>query len=392
MMNEEWRNEVDALKDQLAELQARVFNIEQMIPSVKLSTKACDEAAELRTARSKTRDVKTVVAAGEEASGAVYYAGQVQAGSRLLRWEPKERQLEHLLRLNTEKLSKVLPALGSKPRLDMIVSTLKEPLSGSELVERLNMGTTGQLYHHLKALQAADLATQDKDGRYGVPDRRKLPLLLLLAAVADMMDASDFLDMEEARSVVGSYLGPAGAAGYDANLLLWAVMENVVLEHKAGYATELHVFLHRDGSATVADNGRGIPVRALPSEDRPAVQTVLTDIGRFQSDAPFQVSGAERGVSISVVNALSVSLTVEVQREGYRFRQDYQRGIPQTELVPVGVSSSTGTSITFKPDPQLFGKAFDGQAVRRRLERMRETYAGLNVRLHKAASEAEADR
>ncbi|SDC55502.1 DNA gyrase subunit B [Paenibacillus sp. UNCCL117] len=315
-------------------------------------------------------------------SGYVYYAGQYQSNGKLLRWEPKERQLEQLLSIGTEKISKILSALGSKPRLDIITSILIESLTGTEIVEKLGLGTTGQLYHHLKALQGADLLSQDKSGRYTLPDHRKLPFLLLLSAVVDMLDTSDYLDMVEVRNSAGSYLGKTSKDGFDANLLLWAVVENSILEHVAGYVNEVHIFLHQNGGVTVSDNGRGIPVKAFQDSNKSTVQTVLTDIERFSSEAPYQAPGAEKGISIAIVNALTYSLTVEVKREGYIYRQDYKHGIPQSDLMTVGVSQSNGTRITFRPDPEIFGKGFARDSLNQQLERLALSYPNLTVYLH----------
>jgi len=361
--SEEWRVEINTLKTQMAELQGIVRNIAAGRSYVEVSE-------EIHTNKE------------EQSLGYVYYTGQYQSNGQLLRWEPKERQLEQLLTISSEKISKILSALGSKPRLDIIMSILTNPLTGSEIVEKLSLGTTGQLYHHLKALQGADLLTQDKRSRYSLPDHRKLPLLLLLSAVVDMLDTGDYLEMVEVRKSAGSYLGNSNKDGYDANLLLWAVVENSILEHVAGYANEVHIFIHQGGGVTVTDNGRGIPVKAFQDSNKSTVQTVLTSIDRFNHATPYQVPGAEKGISIAIVNALTYSLTVEVQKEGYIYRQEYRHGIPQSELLMVGVTQTSGTSITFKPDPELFSKGFDRSILNQQLERLALSYPNLTVYLH----------
>lgn len=351
------------MKAQIAELQRLVRSIANGRPYVDLQN-------EVNTNHEKN------------SSGYVYYAGQYQTNEQLFRWEPKERQFEQLLHIDTEKISKIVSALGSKPRLDILTAILTESLTGAEIVEKLSLGTTGQLYHHLKALQGADLLSQDKNGRYTLPDHRKLPLLLLLSAVVDMLDTSNYLDMVEVRNSAGAYLGKINKDGFDSNLLLWAVVENSILEHVAGYASEVHIFLHQNGGATVTDNGRGIPISPFQNSDQSTVQMVLTDIERFSSEAPYQAPGAEKGISIAVVNALTYSLTVEVQREGYIYRQDYKHGIPQSDLIKVGVTQSNGTSITFRPDPDLFGKGFDRDTINQQLEKLALSYPNLAVYLH----------
>ncbi|MEK8129044.1 ATP-binding protein [Paenibacillus filicis] len=316
----------------------------------------------------------------ETHTSSVYYSGHAQLGDQGLRWEPQERRMEHLLGLNSEKASKVLAALGNKQRLDILRSVLHEPLTGSELVDRLGMGTTGQLYHHLKALLGADLLVQESGGRYALPHHRALPFLLLLAAVGDLLDTSDYMDMMETRNNAGAYLGKA--QDFDIHHILWAVVENSILEHQAGFCSEIHLFLHDDGSITVSDNGRGIPVQALPHTEFPTVQSLFTDISRFNSSAPFQVPGAEKGISMAVVNALSHKLTVEIRRDGKTYRQEYRQGIPQSGLMTVGTSTDTGTRVTFKPDPELFGVGFDPEKLYARQQEYVTAYSNLNFMIH----------
>ncbi|MBP1903959.1 DNA gyrase subunit B [Paenibacillus turicensis] len=367
--NEELRIEINELKTQMAELERLVRNFTASRPYVE-SPKEINE----NNNRNEGDDENSV--------GYVYYAGHYQSNGQSLRWEPKQRQLKQLLSIGNDKISKILSALGSKPRLDIITSILIESLTGAEIVEKLGLGTTGQLYHHLKALQGADLLTQDKSGRYTLPDHRKLSLLLLLSAVVDMLDTSDYLDMLEVKNSAGSYLGEISKDGFDANLLLCAVLENSVLEHVAGYVNEVHIFLHQHGAVTISDNGRGIPVKAFQDNDKSTVQTILTDIERFSSEAPYQVPGAEKGINIAIVNALAYSLTVEVKREGYIYRQDYKHGIPQSDFMTVGVTKSNGTSITFRPDPEIFVKGFDRDTLHQQLEKLALSYPNLTIYLH----------
>ncbi len=259
------------------------------------------------------------------------------------------------MELNGEKLAKVLSALAHKQRLDILRAVMQKPLTGPELVERLNMGTTGQLYHHIKALAAADLlAQEERGGRYTLPARRMLPMQLLLAAGSNLLDSSSYIGMEEARNQANLYLGTETNGGYDIHVLLWAVLENSILEHRAGHCTEVSLYLHEDGSVTVSDNGRGIPVKALPGYQISNVQSILTDIEWLSNTPVFVAPGAEKGISIAVANALSRSLSLEIRRDGRIFRQDYKKGIPQTGLITVGATQETGTSVTFLADPDLF--------------------------------------
>ncbi|WP_409347126.1 ATP-binding protein [Paenibacillus sp. MBLB4367] len=314
--------------------------------------------------------------------GGLYYAGRYRSKQRDYRWTPQERQVRGLLELDGEKAAKIIGALGHKQRLDLLRAVMQEPLTGAELVERLNMGTTGQLYHHIKALQGAGLLVQEeRGGRYLLPDERALPLLLLLAAAADLLDTSHYLDMAEARSQAGAYLGTA-SSGNDPHLLLWALLENAILEHRAGYCREAAIFLHGDGSVTIADDGRGIPVKALAHTEVPRVQTVLTDIWRPELSAPYFAPGGEKGISAAVVNALSERLSVEIRREGSVFRQDYRQGIPQSGLLKVGVTKETGTSVTVQPDRELFPRRFERAVIEQRIGEIMAAYSDLQIVLH----------
>ncbi|KQX44732.1 ATP-binding protein [Paenibacillus sp. Root444D2] len=313
--------------------------------------------------------------------GEVFYSGQYRGEKWRYRWEPQERRVSQLMDLDGEKVAKVLAALGHKQRLDILRSVLKEPLSGSEIVERLNMGTTGQLYHHIKALLGADLLVQEeRGGMYSLASHRALPLLLLLAATSDLLDTSDYMELAETRNNASAYLGNT-QDGYDPHHLLWAVLENSILEHRAGFSSEVGIFLQGDGSITVSDNGRGIPVQVLPNTEKSRVQAVLTELSHFTNDS-FVAPGGEKGINIAVVNALSQKLSIEVRREGKVFRQDYKHGIPQTGLLTVGVTKETGTSVTFLPDQEIFKSTFDRDIVAKRIPEIFATYPDLTIHFH----------
>lgn len=363
-MTKHLHQEIDTLKEQMKELKQFV---QQALP-VALSS-------------ARTTTLQAAVPAELNQGGAVYYSGHIHQREQDLRWEPKERSMEQLLAISTDKGAKVLAALGHKQRLEILKSVLTEPATGAELVERLGMGTTGQLYHHLKALIAANLLVQEPQGKYIVPAHRRLPFLLLLAAASDLLDASDYLDMAEARDQAGSYFGHAGNT-YDPHHLLWAVVENSILEYKAGHCSTVEIYLHSGGSFTVTDDGRGIPVSAMPDSGLPSLQSILTDIGHMDSNAPFQVPGAEKGISIAVINALSLRLTAEIRRDGHIYRQEYKHGIPISGLLTVGKSDTTGTSMTVKPDPGLFPALVDPASVQERMQRIQQTYPKLNIALY----------
>jgi DNA gyrase subunit B len=318
----------------------------------------------------------------DQNEGFIYYSGQYRHEQIKYKWDAQEQQISSLLNLDGEKMARILSALGNKQRLDILRSVVKGPVTGTELVERLNMGTTGQLYHHIKALMGSDLLVQEeRGGTYSLPAHRVLPVLLLLAAASELADTSTYMDMAEARDHAGLYLG-ANQPAYDPHLLVWALLENSILEHREGSCREVHIFLHNDRSVTVADNGRGIPISALSNKDRPELQTVLTNIGQSGLSAPYYAAGGEKGISVAVVNALSQRLSVEIRREGTIYRQDYKHGVPQSGVIGVGATQETGTSVTVEPDPDLFSAGFTLQALQKRADEIKEAYPGLDIHVH----------
>lgn len=372
-MNRNYDAELDALKEQMAELEkvVRKWTGSEVMPS-------------FRPPGSGGFEKNGLQLEGVEDSSMIFYSGSYRSAEQVLRQDPQARQADELLGVNSGKAAKVLSALGHKQRLELLLEVWNEPLTGAELVERLNMGTTGQLYHHLKALTGADLLTQEeRGGRYTIPLHRRFPILHLLSAVSDLIDTSDYIDMTEARNEAHSYLGTAARGGHDPHQLLWAVVSNSILEHEAGYCSEMGVYLHDDGSATVADNGRGIPTGLLPQTGQPAVQSVMTKLDLFNDPKQsFVVPGAEKGISIAVVNALSRKLNVEIRRDGGIYRQEYRHGIPQSGLMTVGETNETGTSVTFRPEPELFAGNFNRERIEAQVNELGEAYPGLRIRLH----------
>jgi DNA gyrase subunit B len=153
--------------------------------------------------------------------------------------------------------------------------------------------------------------------------------------------------------------------------LVWEVVDNSVDEAMAGYADEVNVTVHEDNSVTVVDNGRGIPVDMHATEKRPAAEVVLTVLhagGKFDSDT-YKVSGGLHGVGVSVVNALSDWLELEIQRDGAVWEQSYEKGKPTSKLKQTGKTRKTGTKVTFHADPSIFEKttySYDTLATRLR--------------------------
>ncbi len=162
--------------------------------------------------------------------------------------------------------------------------------------------------------------------------------------------------LEPVRKRPGMYIGSTGERGL--HHLVYEVVDNSVDEALAGYCTTIHVTLNADHSVVVEDNGRGIPVDPHPKTGRPAVETVLTVLhagGKFGAGG-YKVSGGLHGVGVSVVNALSTDLVVEVKRNGRIHQQCFKRGIPQGDLVVIGdiAPELTGTKVYFKPDETIF--------------------------------------
>ena len=165
------------------------------------------------------------------------------------------------------------------------------------------------------------------------------------------------------------YVGNVSTEGL--HHLVYEVVDNSIDEALAGHCNHIGVQIHLDGSVTVDDNGRGIPVDIHEKENIPAVTVVMTMLhagGKFD-DSTFKVSGGLHGVGVSVVNALSEYLEVEIRRDGKVYYQRYERGEPKTALLTRGETQKRGTRVTFKPDPLIFEEtemSFDMLAERLR--------------------------
>jgi DNA gyrase subunit B len=188
--------------------------------------------------------------------------------------------------------------------------------------------------------------------------------------------------LDAVRKRPGMYIGSTGERGL--HHLVQEVVDNSVDEAMAGYADTIDVTILPDGAVRVVDNGRGIPVDIVPSEGRPAVEVVLTVLhagGKFGGGG-YSVSGGLHGVGVSVVNALSTRLSVEVKRDGYRWTQDFKLGAPTAPLARNEEVAETGTSVTFWADPDIFETTeYSFETLSRRFQEMAFLNKGLTITL-----------
>ncbi|MCX7834924.1 MAG: DNA topoisomerase (ATP-hydrolyzing) subunit B [bacterium] len=190
--------------------------------------------------------------------------------------------------------------------------------------------------------------------------------------------------LEAVRMRPAMYIGDISSRGL--HHLVYEIVDNSIDEAMAGYASEINVELHSDGSISVQDNGRGIPVDIHPEENRSALEVVMTVLhagGKFTKNT-YKVSGGLHGVGASVVNALSESCEVQVKRDGKIYSQKYERGIPTTQVQVIGTCDpkDTGTYTRFKPDPLIFIETnFDLEIISSRLRELAFLNKGLRITL-----------
>ncbi|GHF04682.1 DNA topoisomerase (ATP-hydrolyzing) subunit B [Streptomyces griseoluteus] len=213
-------------------------------------------------------------------------------------------------------------------------------------------------------------------------------------AVAASYDASAITVLEgldAVRKRPGMYIGSTGERGL--HHLVYEVVDNSVDEALAGHADTIDVTILPDGGVRVVDNGRGIPVGIVASEGKPALEVVLTVLhagGKFGGGG-YAVSGGLHGVGVSVVNALSMKVAVEVKTDGYRWTQDYKMGVPTAPLVKNEATEETGTSVTFWADPEIFETTeYSFETLSRRFQEMAFLNKGLTIRLTDERESAKA--
>ncbi|MBN1444895.1 MAG: DNA topoisomerase (ATP-hydrolyzing) subunit B [Candidatus Omnitrophica bacterium] len=186
--------------------------------------------------------------------------------------------------------------------------------------------------------------------------------------------------IEAVRKRPAMYIGDT--AIYGLHHLAYEVIDNSIDEALAGYCNEIGLVVHSDNSVTVSDNGRGIPVDIHKTEKRPAVEVIMTVLhagGKFDKKA-YRVSGGLHGVGVSVVNALSEWLEVEVKRNGKVYHQRYEKGKPVTGLTEIGKTRSTGTKVTFMPDENIFEAIdFDDSILSGRVRELAFLNAGVKI-------------
>ena len=202
-----------------------------------------------------------------------------------------------------------------------------------------------------------------------------------MASTYTAKDITVLEGLEPVRKRPGMYIGGVGAAGL--HHLVWEILDNAIDEAMNGYASNIRVTLHKDGSSiTVEDDGRGIPVDVHPKTKKTAIEVIFTVLhagGKFESGS-YKTAGGLHGVGASVVNALSRELIATIKRDGQQYEMRFAQGKPVGALKKLGAARGTGTTVYFHPDPSIFPKIeFDAGTIRDRLEVASYLHGGVKV-------------
>jgi DNA gyrase subunit B len=235
-------------------------------------------------------------------------------------------------------------------------------------------------------LGICDIINKKKDAENGVFSLENQRIMAEKAKKSSTYSAKDIQvleGLEPVRKRPGMYIGTTGPEGL--HHLVWEIVNNSIDEAMAGHAKNIKVELLKDGGVRVEDDGRGIPVDIHQKTKKSALETALCTLhagGKFDGDS-YKVSGGLHGVGVSVVNALSIYMKAEVNKDGGKYIQEYKRGAPQYNVKKVGTTKKTGTTITFYPDPEIFPKTdFD---LRKILDYLRnQAYLTKSVRIDTA--------